>query len=70
MESINKKWLWFIIPINVAAEGLHTVIPLFVIKLGGGIGEVSIAIALHYGSAALGSIFWGKILDKYHAKKA
>jgi len=32
--------------------------------------EVSIMIAIHYGAAALGSIVWGKILDKYHAKKA
>ena len=24
---------------------------------------------MHYGAAALGSIFWGRILDKYHAKK-
>jgi len=70
MESINKKWLGFILPSNIAAEGLHTVIPLFVIRLGGGIGEVSVVIAIHYGAAALGSIFWGKILDKYHAKKA
>jgi MFS family permease len=70
LEPIGKRWIWFIFPINIAAEGLHTVIPLFVIKLGGGIGEVSIAIAVHYGAAALGSVFWGKILDKYHAKKA
>lgn len=70
MELVNKKWLGFIFPSNIAAEGLHTVIPLFVIRLGGGIGEVSIMIAIHYGAAALGSIFWGKILDKYHAKKA
>lgn len=70
MESVNKRWLGFILPINVAAEGLHTVIPLFVIRLGGGISEVSIMIAIHYGAAAFGSIFWGKILDKYHAKKA
>ncbi|WKT57295.1 MFS transporter [Candidatus Nitrosotenuis chungbukensis] len=70
MESINKKWLGFILPINIAAEGLHTVIPLFVLSLGGGIGEVSVIIAIHYGAAALGSIFWGKILDKYHVKKA
>lgn len=70
MESKNKKWLGFIFPINIAAEGLHTVIPLFVIRLGGGISEVSVIIAIHYGAAALGSIFWGKVLDKYHAKKA
>lgn len=27
-------------------------------------------IAIHYGAAALGSIVWGKVLDRYHAKKA
>ena len=70
MESVSKKWLGFILPINIAAEGLHTVIPLFVISLGGGISEVSVVVAIHYGAAALGSLFWGKILDKYHAKKA
>ena len=70
MGTISKKWIWFIPPINIAAEGLHTAIPLFVIHLGGGISEVSVMIAIHYGAAALGSIFWGKILDRYHAKKA
>jgi MFS family permease len=69
LGQISKKWIWFILPINIAAEGLHTAIPLFVIHLGGGIAEVSIIIAIHYGTAALGSVFWGKILDKYHAKK-
>ncbi len=70
MDTVSKKWIWFILPINIAAEGLHTAIPLFVIHLGGGISEVSVIIAIHYGAAALGSIFWGKILDKYHAKKS
>ncbi len=70
MATINKRWIWFILPINIAAEGLHTAVPLFVIALGGGISEVSVVVAIHYGAAALGSIFWGKILDKYHAKKA
>lgn len=70
MTQVNKNWIWFILPINVAAEGLHTVIPLFVIHLGGGISEVSVLIAIHYGAAALGSIVWGKVLDRYHAKKA
>jgi MFS family permease len=69
LEPISKRWIWFILPINIAAEGLHTAIPLFVISLGGGISEVSIITAMHYGAAALGSIFWGRILDKYHAKK-
>ena len=70
MDTVSKKWIWFILPISIAAEGLHTAIPLFVIQLGGGISEVSIMIAIHYGAAALGSIVWGKVLDRYHAKKA
>jgi MFS family permease len=70
LDTVSKKWIWFILPINISAEGLHTAIPLFVIQLGGGITEVSIMIAIHYGAAALGSIVWGKVLDKYHAKKA
>lgn len=70
MDTVSKKWIWFILPISIAVEGLHTAIPLFVIHLGGGISEVSILIAIHYGAAALGSIVWGKVLDKYHAKKA
>jgi MFS family permease len=70
LNSVSKRWIWFILPINIAAEGLHTAIPLFVIHLGGGISEVSIMIAIHYGAAALGSIVWGKVLDRYHAKKA
>lgn len=70
LEPIKKNWIWFILPINIAAEGLHTAVPLFVIQLGGDIGEVSVVTAMHYGAAALGGIFWGRILDKYHAKKA
>jgi MFS family permease len=69
MELISKKWIWFIFPINIAAEGLHTAVPLFVIHLGGGIEEIAIITAIHYGAAALGSIFWGKVLDRYHSKK-
>lgn len=69
MDTVSKKWIWFILPISIAVEGLHTAIPLFVIHLGGGISEVSVLIAIHYGAAALGSIVWGKVLDKYHAKK-
>jgi MFS family permease len=69
LDTVSKKWIWFILPISIAVEGLHTAIPLFVIHLGGGISEVSVLIAIHYGAAALGSIVWGKVLDKYHAKK-
>ncbi|MGI0089856.1 MAG: MFS transporter, partial [Nitrosopumilaceae archaeon] len=68
--SQGKSWIWYLIPANITAEGLHTVIPLYVIFLGGGISEVAIIVALHFGSSAFGSIFWGKIIDRFHVRRA
>ncbi|WP_297473203.1 MFS transporter [Nitrosopumilus sp.] len=56
-------------PSSITAEGLHIAIPLFVLFLGGNVADVGIVIGLHYGFSSLGSIFWGKIIDKYHVKK-
>lgn len=67
--SSDRKWIWYLLPSQITAEGLRTVIPLYVIFLGGDIGEVSLVIALHYGAAALGSLFWGKIIDRFHVRR-
>jgi MFS family permease len=65
----GRKWIWYLLPSQITAEGLHTVIPLYVIFLGGGINEVAIIVALHYGAAAFGSLFWGKIIDRFHVRR-
>jgi len=59
--SPSRKWIWYLLPSQITAEGLRTVIPLYVIFLGGDISEVSLVAALHYGAAAFGSLFWGKV---------
>ena len=66
----SRNWLWYLLPANIVAEGLHTVLPLYVIFLGGGINEVSVIAAIHYGAAAFGSIFWGKVIDRFHVRRA
>lgn len=68
--SSNRKWIWYLLPSQITAEGLRTVIPLYVIFLGGNINEVSIVAALHYGAAAFGSLVWGKIIDRFHVRRA
>lgn len=67
--STDRKWIWYLLPSNITTEGLRTVIPLYVIFLGGNISEVSLVIALHYGAAALGSLIWGKIIDRFHVRR-
>lgn len=67
--SPSKKWMWFLLPANLTAQGLITVLPLYVIFLGGDVGEVSITIAAYYGASAFGSIFWGKVIDRFHIRR-
>lgn len=66
----NKKWMFFVLPASITAEGLHIVIPLYVLFLGGNVVDVGIVVGLHYALSAIGAVFWGKIIDKFHVKRA
>lgn len=61
--------MWYILPGQITNQGLNIVIPLYVIFLGGGIGEVAIITALQNATIAGGSIFWGKIIDRFHTRR-
>lgn len=61
--------MWYLFPSNLTIEGLHIAIPLYVIFLNGTVSDVGITIAVQYCCSALGSIFWGKIIDRYHVKR-
>ncbi|SMH72109.1 MFS transporter [Candidatus Nitrosotalea okcheonensis] len=69
MQLQNKRWMWYLLPSQITSQGLSTVIPLYVIFLGGDIGEVAIISALQNGSIAIGSLTWGKIIDRFHSKR-
>ncbi|MDE1828747.1 MAG: MFS transporter [Thaumarchaeota archaeon] len=70
MQSLQShKWIWYILPGQITNQGLSIVVPLYVLSLGGGIGEVAIISALQNASVAIGSIFWGKIIDRFHARR-
>ena len=62
--------MFFVLPASITAEGLHIVIPLYVLFLGGNVVDVGIVIGLHYALSAIGAVFWGKVIDKYHIKRA
>ncbi|MDE1842122.1 MAG: MFS transporter [Thaumarchaeota archaeon] len=69
MQLQSKRWMLYLLPAQITAQGLSTVIPLYVLFLGGGIGEVAIVSALQNGAIAIGSLVWGKIIDRFHSKK-
>lgn len=61
--------MWYLLPSQITAQGLSTVIPLYVIFLGGDIEEVAIVSALQNGAIAIGSLAWGRIIDRFHSKR-
>ncbi len=61
--------MWYLLPSQITSQGLSTVIPLYVIFLGGDIGEVAIISSLQNGAIAMGSLVWGKIIDRFHSKR-
>ena len=61
--------MYFLLPSSIASEGLHIVVPLYILFLNGTIVEVGISTAIIYGFSAIGSITWGKIIDKFHVKR-
>jgi MFS family permease len=70
MLENSKKWLFFILPSSITAEGLHIVLPLYTLFLGGNVADVGIVLGLHYAASSFGAVFWGKIIDIYHVKRA
>jgi len=68
--KFDRKWIFFVLPASITAEGLHIVIPLYVLFLGGNVADVGIIIGLHYALSAIGAVFWGKVIDRYHIKRA
>ncbi len=69
MQLQSKRWTWYLIPGQITVQGLSTVIPLYVIFLGGDIAEVAIILAIQNGAVAIGSIFWGKVIDRFHVRR-
>ncbi|HJS68156.1 MAG TPA: MFS transporter [Nitrososphaera sp.] len=56
-------------PLNASTAGLSTIIPIYMLALGGQVREVAIALFLSNLAVTLGAIFWGKLIDAMHWRK-
>jgi MFS family permease len=48
---------------NASSAGLSTIIPIYMLALGGQVREVAIALFLSNLAVTLGAVFWGKLID-------
>lgn len=56
-------------PLNASSSGLSTIIPIYMLALGGQVREVAIAMFLSNLAVTLGAVFWGRLIDAMHWRK-
>ena len=50
----DRKWSWYLLPLNASSTGLSTIIPIYMLALGGQVREVAIAMFLSNLAVTLG----------------
>jgi MFS family permease len=51
---------------NASSTGISTIIPIYILALGGQVREVAMAAFLSNLAVTLGAIFWGRVIDSMH----
>jgi MFS family permease len=69
MSLASRKWSWYLVPMNASSNGLSTIIPIYMLALGGQVREVAIAMFLSNLAMTLGAVFWGRLIDAMHWRK-
>jgi MFS family permease len=54
---------------NASSNGLSTIIPIYMLALGGQVREVAVAMFLSNLAMTLGAVFWGRLIDAMHWRK-
>jgi len=62
-QGEDQRWMWAVIPFNMALGPLGTFIPIYILKLGGNAITVGLAVTLYNGMAIPASIIWGLAVD-------
>jgi MFS family permease len=65
----SSKWLYLVLPANIAYGPLSTLVTLYILALGGSVLNVAYAITLASIVAIPASFFWGKTTDMFNKRK-
>jgi MFS family permease len=65
----DQKWLWIFVPINAAIGGFGTLLPLYIIDIGGTVIDVGNIVSAYSLALIPSSILWGLAVDKKEKRK-
>jgi len=65
----DQKWLWIFVPINAAIGGFSTLLPLYIIDIGGTVIDVGNIVSAYSLALIPSSILWGIAVDRKEKRK-
>ena len=65
----NQKWLWIFVPINAAIGGFSTLLPLYIIEIGGTVIDVGNIVSAYSLTLIPSSILWGIAVDRKEERR-
>jgi len=65
----SQKFFYIFVPFKIAQGCASVLLPLLIVELGGKAKEVGIVLGLYTAVSMFGTVFWGKISDKFKKRK-
>jgi MFS family permease len=60
----RQSWAWTVLPLNAGLSGFGTMVPLYILYLGGNVVQVALFTTLYNAVLIPSSIFWGRMTDR------
>ncbi|MGD0422100.1 MAG: MFS transporter [Candidatus Bathyarchaeia archaeon] len=64
----DLRWIYSVVPINVALGPIGTLIQLLILNLHGSVIDIGLAITLFNAVSIPSAILWGIVTDRYHKR--
>ena len=58
-----SAWVWTVLPLNAGVQGFGTMVPLYILFLGGNVVDVALLTTVYNAVLIPSSIFWGRLTD-------
>ncbi|MDG6925208.1 MAG: MFS transporter [Nitrososphaerota archaeon] len=68
-KNKGQGWMWSVLPLNAGVQGFSTMVPLYILFLGGNVVQVALFTTLYNAVLIPSSIFWGRLTDRWARRR-
>ncbi len=65
----RQSWVWTALPLNAGVQGFLTMVPLYILFLGGNVVQVALDTTLYNAVLIPSSILWGRLTDRWARRR-